>query len=379
MIFGRRRALSLAGGLLVGAAGCLGHLGDDGRIRWEYDTPASVSTLHDGTLFGREDFQEGSGGVVALDASTGERAWTYGETGGFTTFSRPAVEDAVYFGWGDDAIGSGAGSLHAVEYDGSERWTADTGSVYGRPIVDGGLVFAGGDDGHVYAIDADSGEEAWSVGFEADVGSATPSVVTVDDGVVSVSVEGTIRAFDAEDGGERWSYRAIDARRVRTQKREDVIYYTTTDEVGALADGEEHWTVDFDGLTGFPGIAGGTVYVSRGDGLHAFDAEAGTERWQETAADVVAVHEDGVYAGSEEVRSITPDGETEWSTTLDGSELRSISPADGSVYAITEAGVHRLDRAGETAADVSIADVGSHVVGDLVYVGTRKGIHALEL
>jgi outer membrane protein assembly factor BamB len=67
-------------------------------------------------------------------------------------------------------------------------------------VVAAGVVYVGGTDGNVYAIDAGSGRERWHVA----TGSAVNSSAAVADGVVYIgSDNGRLYAIDATTGQTR--------------------------------------------------------------------------------------------------------------------------------------------------------------------------------
>ena len=71
------------------------------------------------------------------------------------------------------------------------------------PTVADGVVYAGSDDNHVYALDAETGELLWR--FETD--DVIRSSPTVAGGAVYVgSNDNHVYALDAETGGLLWSY-----------------------------------------------------------------------------------------------------------------------------------------------------------------------------
>jgi len=85
----------------------------------------------------------------------------------------------------------------------SARWTYTTGSyVDTRPAVAGGTVYAGSDDGTVYALDAATGGLRWA--YTAGDSVSDPAVAG---GAVYVgSHYGKVYALDAATGHLRWVY-----------------------------------------------------------------------------------------------------------------------------------------------------------------------------
>ena len=87
----------------------------------------------------------------------------------------------------------------------SARWTYTTGSyVDTRPAVAGGTVYAGSDDGTVYALDTATGGLRWA--YTAGDSVSDPAVAG---GTVYVgSLDFKVYALDAATGRLRWTYTA---------------------------------------------------------------------------------------------------------------------------------------------------------------------------
>lgn len=393
----RREVLAGVAGLLGSAlAGCVGDLtGDDsaGDYRWRHDTVGSVETVADGLVLGREDFAEADGGVFALDAETGDHRWTYGETGGYTSYSELAVDDAVYFGLGDDAIGSGSGELYAVEFDGTERWARSAGSVYSRPHLADGAVYAAGDDQVIRAFETDDGEPLWTAELEAET-PESPRIVDVSSFVTVRSVG--LVTLDADDGSVRWRY---DEREVSDAFVDDAVYAATDEGLTALEadDGEQLWETALPGPKAFVGREAGRLVVNRDDGLAGFDAD-GDERWTfdavESPADrrgrLYATLRDGVvYVGGSRVQAVDVEsGDRLWRTELDDEPVGSLSVVDGeragvaddhAVFVHVGGTIYRLNPDGEiTWTDGLDEDIDGYAVDGSIFVGGDT-IYALEL
>lgn len=379
-------ALAAAGA--TGVTGCLG-AGDasDENVVWEHGVGGRVDAVHDGKVYGREDRRDGGKrGAFALNATDGEREWTYGEIGGSSTYTPLVVDGGVYFGYSDDEVGSGAGDLYALDEDGDERWVRDVGSVYDAPVVRDGVVYAGSDRGAAHAFDAETGEELWTRGFESPEEYATPAVAaeTVEDGVAYMTAYGNLYAIDKQDGDGIWRY---DGDRVSDVEVSDGEVYTShSGRVAAYADGDELWTHGVEGTNpSIRGTAHGNVYFGDRRDLRALDAREGEKRWsREIGEDYPLVLGDSaVYAGESDLRALSPDGGEAWTIGLDGSELDGISLAGGYVYVVTEEKAYRIDD-GEVVSSTEVRGeegANSHVVGDdrTVYVGARGGVYALSL
>ena len=425
MKLGRRSFLAVSGALVAGAAGCVtgddngdtdsgddgstdgGPVGDDSSgddsdenpngnandadddqnqegVRtpdpeWRYGTGGSIAAVSNGVLYGREGFANGSGGVVALDAATGERLWGYGETGGYSSFTTPVVGGDVYVGYGDDAIGSGSGYVAAIADDGTEQWVTETGSVYEPPVPHCDALYLGSDDRRIYRLDAESGEVAWSHEVSPPEGRAEVSVAAVQDGVVCATTEDRLLALDAAEGYERWLARPGGGR-IRSVHAGERVYAATRSLVAAFEDGELQWTSDRTGGS-ILAVRDGAVYVSDGFQFAVLDAATGQERWGLGTDDrhAVGVGDAGPYVGLREVQALDSAGETRWQRSLDGSPIECLTPADDGVYAGTDGGVYRLDGNGEVVAESPVGSLRDLLVADRVYAATDEQLLALDL
>jgi WD40 repeat protein len=154
------------------------------------------------------------GTLYALELTSGRLVWRFDTEGhtldsgkfGFdrrTIQSSPAVVNGTVF------VGSRDGHLYAVDAEtGRKRWTTDheMSWVNSSPAVAGGLVFAGSSDNRfVQAVDAGTGKERWRIPTERLVWSS-PAVAG--DFVYVGDATGTLYALDRATGAERWRYRS---------------------------------------------------------------------------------------------------------------------------------------------------------------------------
>jgi outer membrane protein assembly factor BamB len=141
------------------------------------------------------------------------------------------------------------------------------------PVVEGGAVFFGSGDGHLYAVDAATGSLRWRF-RTGDVVHASPAFA---DGIVYAgSWDGRFYALDARSGEQRWMFQA----------------------------GVDQLLHNQQGFQSSPAVVNGVVYTGCRDGhVYALDARTGQERWRvDTAASWVnatpAVSEGRVYFGT---------------------------------------------------------------------------------
>lgn len=191
---------------LLGLAGQVVAVGQDGRELWHYDTAAMVHTSpaigadgsvyfatfdkkvhalrYDGSMRWTKDFglltfaisspSVGADGtlyvgsignyIYALKGTTGDTLWRFSAPG----ISSPAIglDGTIY-------IGSNNRRLYALRPDGSQRWSYLTGgSIVSSPLLDtAGHIYVGSDDGKLYGFDASSGSRI----FALSIGTAVRS------------------------------------------------------------------------------------------------------------------------------------------------------------------------------------------------------------
>jgi outer membrane protein assembly factor BamB len=199
--------------------------------------------------------------------------------------SAPAIVDGVlYFGGGD-------GGVYAVDAEtGKERWHFSGNSpISSSPAVVENVVYVGSDDGTLYAIDAATGKERWN--FPGSRPNASPAVVG--ETVYVGSEDGFAFALDAATGQERWRA-PLGASASRSPAVADgVAYIGSTDGIlHALdaASGAERWRFQIDGggTITTPAVADGTIYQATFDSdanqFYAIDAATGKELWRFAAS-----------------------------------------------------------------------------------------------
>jgi outer membrane protein assembly factor BamB/subtilisin family serine protease len=154
------------------------------------------------------------GGFHALDAATGQLRWAFPTPGRRTIYTAPAVRDGVVYvntGFTPDR----SDTVYALDAQtGAEIWSVDIGSrVFFGPAVSGDLVVAAGAGARtLVGLDAATGTQRWSLSREADEFVAAPSIA---DGTVYVTTsvppagfapgfQGSLLAVDAATGQLRW-------------------------------------------------------------------------------------------------------------------------------------------------------------------------------
>ena len=169
------------------------------------------------------------------------------------------------------------------------KWTFKTGGpIVGSPAVAGGVVYTGSEDGALYAVDQETGQQKWKFETPRQIAS-TP---TVANGVVYlVGYDAVLYALDAETGKVKWRYTAQYERKFQGNRLHGYPpgYQTIPDS--------------WDLYLSSPAVLDGRVYYGTGDGgVYAIDATNGLMVWKFNTGDVVhaspAVVNGVVYIGS---------------------------------------------------------------------------------
>ena len=203
--------------------------------------------------------------------------------------SAPAFQEFIagYQACMSDVLPSGGDGIEQPKRGASPLWRFSTGgSVVPAPTVSGGVVYAGSDDTHVYALDASTGELLWSFA----TGGAVRSSPTVSAGVVYAGSDDThLYALDAGTGELRWRFDTGDPVTSRPTVSGGIVYFSARDQ-GAhklhavnAASGETIWVapipIAFAPETA-PTVAGSRVFVASADGdLYALHASTGEVAW----------------------------------------------------------------------------------------------------
>ncbi len=286
----------------------------DRRLQWLYHAAggiASTPAVAQGTVY----FLSRDGVFHAVDAASGKPRWTF-RTGGesrFATYglygvpraqglvadpwdlylSSPLVHGGkVYFGSSDErvyALDAGTGEL---------AWTFKTGGmVHSSPALAGNILVVGSWDGAVYALDAASGRERWRFQTrteqEHSVALGVQASPSIDSDTVYIgSRDGCFYALDLASGRQKWRYDAQGSWIVGTAAQDGKRIYVGTSDTGLLlaldkATGAEHWRFETQVWTYASPLRVGDVLVAasmKGEAV-VLDADSGVPRWRYRTAE----------------------------------------------------------------------------------------------
>jgi serine/threonine protein kinase/outer membrane protein assembly factor BamB len=165
------------------------------RKQWSYPigkpivaTPALCGDL---VIIGANDGQ-----VYAFPLTGGEPRWRF-ETWGPVRGTLGAFGEQIVFGSQDQRI-------YALNVEGRRLWHCTTrDKVEAPPIVRRGVIYIGGMDQHLYALDQEHGTLLWKRRLE---GCILTAAAARDGRIYAGSADGRIICLDARNGETRWRY-----------------------------------------------------------------------------------------------------------------------------------------------------------------------------
>lgn len=305
---------------------------DDGKVyaldtvtqkpKWTYQTGGKVrsaAALSEDRLYIASD----DGFLYALDREAGRELWRF-DMKASDLRRRPPSKDNPYFDFlqssplvhqGKVYIGSLNGAVFAVDAEsGNQVWSLGTGeAIRSTPVIGNGKLYFGSWDDHLYAVSLPSHEFAW----RSDSGGVIQSTPSIGSNVVVIGTRaGRLIAYDPETGAEKWRHDYPDGSWVESSAvHDDGRFYVGSSDALKIsafaADGSgEIWNFRTGGWTWAPPlVADGTVYIGSVSahpyyfegvtlqrGFYALDAETGQEKWRFIPGEVEGYITGGVAA-----------------------------------------------------------------------------------
>ena len=290
----------------------------------------------------------GKASVAAVQGDSGEVRWTVERkaSSGSVVFAPPTVAQGTVF------VSSSDDELFAVDAaSGKELWTVDT-SAFGQPVVADGTVVAPG-FGQVQGFDADTGKKVWQVEDDADLEFLEP-VVQGKDLVFSTAVSSTVDvtakdapqakvvALNAASGKKHWSHETSASELSQPVLSGDLV------AVGAIKDysDEETGVLAFDGSSDKPvwtstaagskvsGLAASPdgVFASATRSVIGLAPSDGTKLWQYDFPEVAVDH---LLAQDQQVWAVG-DADTVVALSADSGAVSSQYQAEAAVVSLTQ-------------------------------------------
>ena len=247
-----------------------------GELIWSFPTTSHVEStpfISQGKLY----FTAGADGVYCIDALEGQEIWHYGDV--HADMCPVVHKNKAYFG-----TGYGDYKIFAVDAQtGIEAWSKDMPyPVWGSPSADEDIVFFGLGRGNfsesapipagkVVALDAETGDIVWE--YEAE--DAVLTAIAIQNGAVTFgSRDGYVYSVQSTDGKLNWktdlggpvvSSPAVTVDTVYAATKNGYIYALSID------DGKVQWEFDTRIVTrnielySSPAIANGLLYIGSSD------------------------------------------------------------------------------------------------------------------
>src|SRR5215211_7404161 len=178
---------------------------------------------------------------------------------------------------------TGVYNFPAIRHRPEVKWQVNIGTAWLiPPMLAGGLLYAGSGDGTLYALNAETGEQVWSVGG---FGQLEMTGAIADDRIIAGGYSKLVKALNRKTGDELWTYtteHVIQGSPLIIDKR---VYIATDHTVYALdlESGQLIWKVPTgteDAFMGAPAYDDGVIYTTGGKLLLALDAQTGKEIWR---------------------------------------------------------------------------------------------------
>lgn len=348
--------LAVLAALLLGTSGCAG-----GSVRAASWTGLTIA----GDTLYAADLER----VVALNAEDAELLWAFPmdptEDSRGVFYITPAVDDEHVIVASQmpptGFLGHARNMVWALEReDGRLLWSFDDaeGQYIEGGAIGGGLFVIGNSDGHIYALDVESGAPRWTFKTGHRVW-ATPLIV--EDTVYIGSMDRRLYALRLSDGAELWRFpadgdAASGAFASAPVLQDGVLYIGAFDNhlYAVSADtGAERWR--FEGANWFwgsPAVYGDAVYAADVDGnVYAINAQTGAQMWTQALGSPVraglTLTEDGsmLFVGSQDgaLHALdTADGFELWPRESEGQLLSAPVVSESVVYELLLYGPYRM-------------------------------------
>jgi len=159
--------------------------------------------------------------VLALNAKTGEQAWSLEIDGDI--FSSPCIAKDIII------IGSMNKHLLAIDMSGNLKWAFETqGEIWSSPSFNGDQIFVGSDDGFLYCLNLD-GKLQWRTKLNGKIRSSSPCLSDANMMIFIGTHNGTMCCLNQSDGSIRWDKHLTKPVLSSAALLKDRIYFASSD------------------------------------------------------------------------------------------------------------------------------------------------------
>jgi len=182
-----------------------------------------------------------------------------------------------------DQARTGSYNFPAIRQQPKLKWHVRPGPMLlGTPLVSDEVLYCGGSDGSLYALNTRTGKTIWSTGGFELIENAT---AIADDIIIGGGQNKAVRALNLRDRKERWSFAASAFVFTPPLIADGRVYIATYEKLHALdlKTGKQVWKADLGTQPAFvssPALADGTIFLTVGSQLCAFDSASGKEEWR---------------------------------------------------------------------------------------------------
>ncbi len=290
-------------------------------LQWKFATRdrirATPAFAGQGVFFSSDD-----GYIYALHKDSGELLWKYNLGDGEAVRNLPAYEATSDFDWGKSSpvvkghslyVGSADGHLYALNAtSGDLLWKFKAKDrIRSNPVAQGNRVYFGSWDHSVYALDGRTGELLWK---QKTGGRIVSTPLLMDGRVIVGSRDAQLYAWNAKSGETEWVYRYPNGSWVESSGiagDEGTFFLGSSDarKVSKFntATGEEAWSFPIDGWGwATPTLANGILYIGTTGAdeywqqikrsFYAVDVQTGQLRWSYEPKPVTGYVHGGVHS-----------------------------------------------------------------------------------
>jgi len=290
------------------------------------------------------------------------------------------------------AAGGWALSRRGSSVQSRTRWTYTTGGpVTSGAAIDGGVVYIGGQDGHIYALDEADGHLVWAVRTD---GPVLGGVTSGGGLIVAGSVGHKVYAVPVSASRAAWTHVTGGPVRGKAAVADGVVYIGSDDHHLYALDaghGRQIWRTRTSGAVRSTPLAQGLqlvlglIFAGSDDGiLYAFGTGMGKVRWRYRTGGAInagpMLNGGGIYVGNDSgsLYEVITDGSYGWSFPAGGAIEGTAVSAGGTVYiGSADASVYAVDMGNGTQIwsyrTGGAVRSGLAIAGDVLYAGSDDG------
>ena len=301
--------------------------------------------------------------------------------------------------WADPMSDSSQSGLGCSFFPGAGGCAAAAGvAIYGTPVISGGLVYAAGYNGKIYAYNVDSLAVRWVYPREGYLKPFVGGITISEDKLFIASTDGILYALNAETGDLLWQFATEKEIWATPAVDENTVYIGSFDEkfyAINTGDGSKRWEFITEGaIVSTPLIHDGTIYFGSLDkNMYAVSTEDGSLKWKFVGQNwfwaMPVMYESHIYAGCMDKNVYILNAET--GNKVNEIDLGSPIPSspivigDAVVFASKEGVVFSINTVSgslTTLSEIEEQEINGPLTGhnDIVYVHTQdKKLHRINV